>query len=187
MSSAVSIRVNGLTEASNRSLYFLDRARRQQLLAGISDRQRKRTRDKAAQMSERRLEAESVSCRELRRRWLVVSSTTVASGGSLFRRALDTPLVDRFAWRYCHRVIVLATQSCLSGPPRLTLSVGMFSRKWRVPPETLEGGQEEKTRTKNFRIYLLNKSNLKHWQGEQACARASRLTSERWFKADVCV
>ncbi|CAM9839959.1 unnamed protein product [Ectocarpus sp. 6 AP-2014] len=37
------------------------RARRQQLLAGISDRQRKRTRDKAAQMSERRLEAESAA------------------------------------------------------------------------------------------------------------------------------
>lgn len=36
------------------------RARRKQLLMGISDRQRKRTRDKAAQMSERRLEAESV-------------------------------------------------------------------------------------------------------------------------------
>eukprot|EP00752_Nemacystus_decipiens_P012178 g10796.t1 len=39
----------------------LGRARRQQLLMGISDRQRKRTRDKAAQMSERRLEAESAA------------------------------------------------------------------------------------------------------------------------------
>lgn len=36
------------------------RARRQRLLAGISDRQKKRTKDKAAQMSERRLEAEKV-------------------------------------------------------------------------------------------------------------------------------
>ena len=38
------------------------RARRQRLLAGISDRQKKRTKDKAAQMSERRLEAEEVIC-----------------------------------------------------------------------------------------------------------------------------
>ncbi|CAB1096330.1 unnamed protein product [Ectocarpus sp. CCAP 1310/34] len=44
------------------------RARRQQLLAGISDRQRKRTRDKAAQMSERRLEAESAANRHTQAR-----------------------------------------------------------------------------------------------------------------------
>ncbi|CAM9159445.1 unnamed protein product, partial [Sphacelaria rigidula] len=37
------------------------RERRQQLLAGISDRQRRRTKDKAAQMSERRLQAESAA------------------------------------------------------------------------------------------------------------------------------